>query len=48
MEQNSTAKIEVVYVTPELLDESVHYNNADLAKEINKLKKQYARLESKG
>lgn len=46
--QNSTADIEIVYQEPEFLDESVHYNNVDLVREINKLKKQYARLESKG
>ena len=48
MNQNSTADIEIIYPEPELLDESVHYNNVDLVREINKLKKQYARLDSKG
>lgn len=38
--QNSTAKVEIVYPTLELLDEAKHYNNVDLVRELNRLKKE--------
>lgn len=46
--KSSTADVEIVYPTLELLDESVHYSTNDLKKEINKLKKELYVLRSKG
>lgn len=48
MTTSSTGQEIVVYEKPlELLDEEVHLSNADLVREINKLRQEINRLKSK-
>jgi hypothetical protein len=44
---STSAKVEVVWETPDLLDEAKHYNNVDLVREINRLKKELYVLRTK-
>lgn len=47
MNESNTSRpdIEVEYETPlEPLDESVHFNNAELVRELNRLRKEINRL----
>lgn len=38
-------EVKIVYEEPELLDESIHYSNGDLVKELNRLRAEINRLQ---
>lgn len=48
MKSSTNPNIEVVYEEPlEPLDESIHFNNSELVRELNRLRKEINRLNNK-